>query len=72
MNNEYLTKLQKLIDHPKIKRIVEVGFGDFILSSQLKIPADKLYIGYDVVESLMRKNETNRKFKMMKDIYEFD
>ena len=51
---------------------MEVGFGDYHLSSQLKIPADKLYIGYDVVESLLQKNETNRKFKLMKDIYDFN
>ena len=42
------------------------------MSGTLKIPKDKLYIGYDVVESLRRPNETNRKFVIYKNIHDFN
>jgi hypothetical protein len=41
--------VQHLVDNPKIKKIVEVGFGDWQLTGKIIFAKDKRYVGYDVV-----------------------
>ena len=48
-NVEYLAFVQKLLENSNIKKIVEIGFGDYALASRYNIPEGKHYIGYDVV-----------------------
>ena len=69
-NVEYLAFVQKLLDNSNIKKIVEIGFGDYALASRYNIPEGKHYIGYDVVESLMQKNTSYREFRYIKDVHE--
>ena len=71
-NIDYLLLVQQLIDHPKINKIVELGFGDFQLSGRLRIPPTKQYYGYDVVKKLLRPNETNKFFIIIKGIHDFN
>lgn len=61
-----------MIDHPKINKIVELGFGDFQLSGRLRIPASKTYHGFDVAKVLLRPNETNKFFSIITGIHDFN
>ena len=71
-NKEYLEVVQKLLDNVNIKKIVEIGFGDYALASRYNIPEGKKYIGYDVVESLMQENTTYREFRFIKSAHEIN
>ena len=57
-----------MINNKEIKKIVEVGFGDYSLAIKYNIPEGKKYIGFDVVESLMQKNTSFREFRLLKRI----
>ncbi len=55
-----------------MKKIVEVGFGDYQLSRLIRIPQDKKYIGFDVVPSLLQPNTINREFRIVSSIYDMN
>lgn len=46
---DFILRLQHTIDHPKIHKIVEVGFGDFGVISEIYL-SDKsyVYLGYEL------------------------
>lgn len=69
---DYLLLLQSLVDHPKINKVVDIGFGDFQISGRIRFPKNKTYHGYDVVETNRRPNETNKFFSIIKGIRYFN
>ena len=62
--------MQKLIDNSHIKKIVEIGFGDYSFARRLNIPEGKQYIGYEVTEALMQKNTSQREFRLIDGIHD--
>ena len=50
---KYLIYLQHFIDKPEVKKIVEIGFGDWEMMQHILLE-HKTYVGYEVVESLKR------------------
>lgn len=68
---DYLLWLQHITANPKISKIVEIGFGDYRLTSQIKLTVSQQYIGYDVDESLRQPDTENRQFKIIKNMFGF-
>ena len=64
--------LQHLVDHPDIKTIIEVGFGDFNMTGSIHFFPNRQYIGYDVVPSLMKPNQTNKHFRLYSSVRELN
>lgn len=52
----YLKLLQSYLDDPKFKSIIDLGCGDWQLMRELKIPDTKIYIGFDLVKSVVDNN----------------
>jgi len=52
----YLNLLQSYLNDPRFISIVDLGCGDWNLMSNLSIPNNKLYIGYDLIDGLIKKN----------------
>jgi hypothetical protein len=63
----YLLYLQHLIDRPEVKRIVEIGFGDWEMMQHILLE-HKTYIGYEVVQQIMRKSEHNLEYRLEKTL----
>lgn len=64
--------LQHLVDHPEINRIVEIGFGDFNVTGEIRLKKNKTYIGYDVVDSINRLDNKNEFFKIIHSIEDLE
>lgn len=73
---EYISLLQSYFDDPRFNTFVDLGCGDWQIMSQIKIPVNKTYIGYDVVASVIDSNKQrfaahNVHFYTIKDLREF-
>lgn len=53
----YIKFLQNYFHDPKLKKIVDLGCGDWQIMSNISIPDDKEYRGYDVAKHIITKNE---------------
>jgi SAM-dependent methyltransferase len=72
----YLELLQSYLDDPKINSIIDLGCGDWRLMETLKIPDNKLYIGFDLVKSVIDTNiknhsKSNIRFTLIRDLSDF-
>ena len=56
----------------QIKKIVEIGFGDYNIAKHYNIPEGKKYIGFDVVQSLLQKNTSFRQFRIIQSIHDMN
>ena len=52
----YLGLLQTYLNSPKFTSIVDLGCGDWRLMATLIVPSNKIYDGFDVVQSVIDKN----------------
>jgi len=57
----YIELLKSHLNDKKYKSIVDLGCGDWQIMSQIIIPDNTHYIGYDLVKSVINKNITNYK-----------
>lgn len=57
---EYRAILQKYFDDPKYQKYVDLGCGDWQIMQLINIPKNKIYKGYDIVQSVIDAN--NKKF----------
>lgn len=53
---EYLQLVQRLFDSETVKTVIDFGCGDWQLMQNIKIPQNKIYIGYDVVPGIVVAN----------------
>jgi hypothetical protein len=52
----YIKYINKFIKDNNVKSIIEIGCGDGVLLKYLNVPQGVSYTGYDVVESILKKN----------------
>jgi len=58
---QYLSILQKFFKDPQYNKIVDFGSGDWQLMSNIYIPNDKEYLGYDVSTVILEKTKHHSK-----------
>lgn len=72
----YMTMLRGVLLNDSIKTIADLGCGDWVLMEKIKVPNDKIYTGFDLVESVIDKNISkhaakNISFVKINDINDF-
>lgn len=72
----YLDLLQIYFDDPKFHTIFDFGCGDWQLMSQIKIPDNKIYKGFDIVQSVIENDQAkytkaNIQFYHLNDLNQF-
>ena len=58
------------MDNPKIKKVVEVGYGNWNIASRIHFTKDKNYYGFEDADKL-RSDESNKKFSLFLGVDEF-
>lgn len=67
-NLDYIMRLQHTVDLPDVRKIVEIGYGDWAITGEIYL-TDKEYIGYEVVKNLIIEQvPSNVHFKYIRNI----
>ena len=53
----YILMLRGIFSSDSIKTIADLGCGDWQLMEKIKVPNDKIYQGFDLVESVIEENK---------------
>ncbi len=72
----YMAMLRGFISNNSIKTIADLGCGDWMLMEKIKVPNDKIYNGFDLVDSVIDANTSkysaeNIKFVKIENINDF-
>lgn len=64
---DFILRFQHTLDKPDVRKIVEIGFGDWSMAQELYL-SDRQYIGYEIVNKFAGSPNPNVKLNYIKTV----